>query len=182
MRLSVAVVALVLAGTPQRAHAQVRVGRDSSTRLNRFGRDLVYGTGMGLLYAGVDQWRNEPPQWGNGWNGYKKRTLSNIGEFAIQLSVEEGLAAALKRPLDYQPCRCHDFSDRLSWALRQSVTDVTPHGHPIAFPRIIGAYAGSFAQASWRPATSNRASVAVVNGTVSLAIGAALNVFHEFRR
>lgn len=137
---------------------------------------------MGLLYAGVDQWRNEPPQWGSGWDGYRKRTASNVGEFAIQESVTEGLAAVLKRPLDYQPCPCRDFSDRLSWAFRQSVTDVTPRGHPIAVPRILGAYAGSFAQASWRPSMSNRAQVAVVNGTVSLFIGAGINLFHEFRR
>ena len=182
MRIRVALIAGLFAGAPQLAHAQVRVGRDSSTRLNRFGRDLVYGTGMGLIYAGIDQWRNDPAQWGSGWDGYRKRTLSNIGEFVIQESVTEGLAAVLQRPLDYQPCPCHDFNDRMSWALKQSVTDVTSHGHPIALPRILGAYVGSFAQASWRPATSNRAQVAVVNGTLSLAIGAGINVFHELRR
>lgn len=182
MRLRLTLAAVVLASAAQLAHAQVRVGRDSSTRLNRFGRDLVYGTGMGLLYAGIDQWRNDPPEWGSGWDGYRKRTASNIGEFVIQESVTEGLAAVLHRPLDYQPCPCHEFDDRMAWALRQSVTDVTPHGHPIAFPRILGAYAGSFAQASWRPAKSNRAGVAVVNGTVSLLIGTGINLFHEFRR
>jgi hypothetical protein len=49
-------------------------------------------------------------------------------------------------------------------------------------PRIVGAYTGSFAQAAWRPAPSNRAHVAVVNGTVSLLIGAGINVFQELKR
>ena len=66
------------------AAAQVRVGRDSSTRLNRFGRDLIYGTGMGLLFAEVDHLRHEPPEWGKGWEGYRKRAASDIGEFVIQ--------------------------------------------------------------------------------------------------
>jgi hypothetical protein len=58
-----------------------------------------------------------------------------------------------------------------------------PNGkHPLAVPRIVGAYAGSFAQASWRPSASNRARTAVVNGTVSLLIGAGINLFQEFKR
>jgi hypothetical protein len=58
-----------------------------------------------------------------------------------------------------------------------------PHNqHPIAIPRIVGAYVGSFAQATWRPASSNRARVAVVNGTFSLLIGAGINMFQEFKR
>ena len=182
MRLYVAFAAVLLASAPGLAQAQVRVGRDSSTRLNRFGRDVVYGTGMGLMYAEVDQLRNEPPQWGKGWDGYSKRAASNVGEFVIQEGVTEGLAAALHRPLDYQRCPCHGFDERMAWALQQSFTDVMPHDqHPLAIPRILGAYAGSFAQASWRPATSNRARVALLNGTISLFIGAGINVFHEFK-
>jgi hypothetical protein len=55
--------------------------------------------------------------------------------------------------------------------------------HPIAVPRIVGAYAGSFALAAWRPNTrSGRIQTALVNGTISLAIGGAINIFHELRR
>jgi hypothetical protein len=183
MRTSPVLAAVLLTIAAGAAQAQVRVGRDSSTRLNRFGRDLVYGTGMGLAYAEVDQMQNEPDEWGKGWEGYRKRAASNIGEFVIQEAVGEGLAAALQRPLDYQPCPCRGVGNRLSWALWQGVTDFTQHGqHPIAVPRIVGAYAGSFAQASWRPATSNRTRVALVNGTVSLLIGAGINVFQELKR
>ena len=66
-------------------------------------------------------------------------------------------------------------------AQRVVITDPLPNGgHALAVPRIIGAYAGSFAQASWRPATTtSRAQVALINGTTSLAIGFGINVFHE---
>jgi hypothetical protein len=165
------------------ASAQVRVGRDSSTRLNRFGRDLIYGTGMGLAYASVDQAREQPPEWGHGWEGYRRRAASNVGEFVIQEGTTEALAAAMQRPLDYTTCRCRGFGNRMRWALWGAVTDQLPNGkHPIAVPRIVGAYTGSFAQAAWRPARSNRAHVAVVNGTLSLLIGAGINVFQELRR
>jgi len=165
------------------AAAQVRVGRDSSTRLNRYGRDLAYGVALGFGYAGVDQLRDDPLQWGKGWRGYEKRLASNVGEFVIQESVTDAVAAAMHRPLDYQVSHSRRWSRRIGWALQAAVTDPLPSGrHPVAVPRILGAYAGSFAQASWRPETpAGRTRTALVNGTASLVIGALINLFHEWR-
>lgn len=182
MRFFAILAALLLLCVARPAQSQVRVGRDSSTRLNRFGRDVVYGAGMGLVYAEIDQLNNSPAEWGKGWEGYRKRAASNVGEFVIQEGVTEGLAAAMKRPLDYQRCHCRGVGNRLRWALWGGIADVMPNGsHPIAVPRIAGAYVGSFAQAAWRPSSSDRARTAVVNGTVSLLIGAGINMFQEFR-
>jgi len=176
-------VTLLVATVACRAQSQVRVGRDSSTRLARFGRDMVYGTVLGLAWGEVDQLRNDPPEWGKGFEGYRRRAASDVGEFLIQEGATEALAALLKRPLDYAPCHCRGIGNRLRWALAASVTDPMPNGsHPVALPRIAGAYAGSFAQASWRPATSDRTRTALINGTVSLLIGAGINVFQELRR
>jgi hypothetical protein len=178
-----ALLAFVSLAASRDARAQVRVGSDSSTRLNRFGRDLAYGTALGFAYAGVDQLRNDPAEWGKGWRGYEKRLASDVGEFVIQESVTDALAAAMHRPLDYQHSHSRRLSRRIGWALQAAVTDPMPNGtHPIAVPRIVGAYAGSFAQAAWRPATaSGRTRTAVVNGTVSLLIGAAINLYYELR-
>lgn len=174
-----ALVAAVMASTP--AHAQWRVGRDSLTRLQRFGRDVLYGTAMGFGYAAVDQARKDPPEWGTGWNGYGKRLASNLGEFYIQEGVTEGLAAIMQRPLDYAHCRCRDTGGRIAWAVQGAVLDVTSDGRrELAVPRIVGAYAGGIAQASWRPDTGDRWRVGLVNGTTSLAIGALINLYHEF--
>lgn len=168
---------------PASLDAQVRVGSDSSTRLNRYGRDLAYGTALGLAYAGVDQLRNDPPEWGKGWRGYERRLASDVGEFVIQESVTDALAAAMKRPLDYQRSHSHRLSRQVGWALQAAVTDPMPNGrHPIAVPRIVGAYAGSFAQSSWRPAGSaSRTQTALLNGTVSLLFGAVINLYYELR-
>jgi hypothetical protein len=168
---------------PDALGAQSRVGKDSSTRATRYGRDVVYGTAMGFVYAGVDQLRNDPAEWGKGWRGYEKRLASDIGEFLIQETVTTVLAASLDRPLDYQLCHCRGTGRRLGWALHEAVTDVMPDGsHPVAIPRIVGAYAGSFSQAAWRPdAASGRLRTGLVNGTVSLLIGAGINVYYEVR-
>ncbi|HVX40701.1 MAG TPA: hypothetical protein VHB25_14120 [Gemmatimonadaceae bacterium] len=163
-------------------HAQNRVGPDSATRLTRFGRDMAYGAAEGLGYAALDQWNNDPPQWGSGWTGYQKRAASNIGEFVIQESVTEGLAAVMNRPLDYTPCGCTNTLDRVGWAIHGAFTDELANGQrPLAVPRIVGAFVGSFAQAGWRPSNGNdRMRVALVNGATSLAFGAVINLYHEF--
>jgi hypothetical protein len=175
--------ATLLCFAPRVTNAQVRVGRDSSTRLTRFARDFVYGVGMGLLFGEVDHLRNDPPEWGKGWEGYRKRAASDVGEFVIQEGTTEAIAAALHRPLDYERCPCRGAWNRVRWALWGSVTDPMPDGrHPIAVPRIVGAYAGSFAQASWRPSDGDRVRTALLNGTISLLIGAGINLFQEARR
>jgi hypothetical protein len=162
--------------------AQSRVGADSTPRMRRFVRDMGYGTIEGLGFAGVDQLRDEPVEWHRGWRGYGQRADSNVGEFYIQEAVTEGLAAAMNHPLDYSRCRCRGGIKRVGWALRGVLFDEMPHGKTaLALPRIVGAYAGSFAQAQWRPATgTGRTQIALVNGTTSLAIGAAINLYHEF--
>ena len=167
----------------QRTQARPRAVHDSTTRLERFVHDAGYGIAEGLAYSGIDQVRENPPEWGKGWAGYSRRAASNVGEFLIQESVTEGLAAVMHRPLDYYRCRCSSTMARIGSALRGAVTDQMPDGsHPLAVPRIVGAYAGSFAQASWRPSNGNRTQTALVNGTSSLALGVLINLYHEFRR
>ena len=181
LRLVAAVLAVITSATP--LAAQGRVGSDSSTRLARYEHDLVYGVALGFVYAGVDQLRNSPPEWGKGSSGYGKRLASNVGEFVIQETVTDVLASALNRPLDYQRCPCTNTRRQLRWVAMSAVTDPTPdrRHHRLAIPRIVGAFAGSFAQSTWRPNTSSRAHVTLVNGVSSLLIGTAVNAYYEFR-
>lgn len=175
-----AVLTLSLAGA---VRAQWRVGSDSATRLQRFGRNLAYGAAMGLLYSGWDQLRDDPSEWHRTWSGYGKRVASNFGEFVIQEGVTDGLAALMHRPQGYKKCNCGgDTNKRVGWALHAAVADQMPDGtHPIAVPRIVGAFAGSTAQAAWRPNHGSRANIAITNGVTSLAIGGLINLWYEFR-
>lgn len=177
---SIVFAATLAAGLAAPVAAQARIG--NHTRLERFGIDLGYGVLLGLAFAAYDQSRNDPPQWGKGGEGYAKRAASNVGQFVIQESVTEGLAAAMNRPLDYTHCKCQGFGPRTRHALLGAVTDEMPNGsHPFALPRVVGAYAGSFAQSAWRPEGSrNWLQLGLGRGTVSLAIGAGINLFHEF--
>jgi hypothetical protein len=89
----------------------------------------------------------------------------------------------MHRPLSYHRCRCRSTAARIGSALRGAIADEMPDGsHRLAVPRIAGAYAGSFAQASWRPSAGNRTQTALLNGTSSLALGVLINLYREFRR
>jgi hypothetical protein len=183
-RLLLIAALVAISSMPRALSAQRRVGPDSATRINRYYRDIAWGTVLGLAWAGVDQLHEDPQEWGKGWPGYGKRAASSVGQMVIQVTVTHLLANAMDRPLDYQRCRCSHTSRRIGWALQAAVTDPMPNDtHPIAIPRIVGAYAGSFAQASWRPDTrTGRIQTALVNGTVSLAIGGLTNIYYELRR
>lgn len=163
---------------------QVRVDNGRHTRWQRFGRDMSYGVLEGLAFAGVDQATHQPREWGDGGNGFGKRAASDVGEFVIQESVTEGLAAAMKRPLDYTKCRCRGTGARIGHALLLGIVDEKTDGqYAFAVPRVAGAFVGSLAQASWRPGpSSDRTRVALGNAATSLAIGAGINLFHEFVR
>jgi hypothetical protein len=180
-RLGIASIALLIVATaPSSTRAQARIG--NHTRLERFGIDLAYGALEGLAFAGIDQWRNDPPEWGQGASGYGKRAASNVGGFVIQESVTEGLAAVMNRPLDYTRCKCTGNSPRIRHAFLGAVTDELPDGsRRFALPRFAGAYVGSFAQSAWRPNGGRHwLQFGLERGTASLAIGAGINLFHEF--
>lgn len=181
-RASLALATAFVVGLATPGAAQARIG--NHTRLARFGIDLAYGSLEGLAFAGVDQARNDPPEWGHGWPGYGRRAASNVGGFVIQESVTEGLAAVMNRPLDYTRCKCSGNSPRIRHALLGSVTDEMPDGsRKFAVPRIAGAYVGSFAQTAWRPnGGRNWLWFGLERGTASLAIGAGINLWHEFVR
>ena len=176
--LAVAIGALAIANT---AGAQKFPGYDSTTREHRLVSDLVYGTAMGIVFSGVDQWRDDPEEWGDSWNGYGKRVASNLGGFYIQEGVTYGLSSAMNRPMQYNRCNCVGTGKRASWAVRGAFFDQLPNGkQPLAVPRIVAAYAGSFAQVAWRPSNGNNAWLGFTRGTSSLAIGALINLYHEF--
>jgi hypothetical protein len=165
------------------AGAQWRIGSDSATRLTRLGRALAYGTITGLGFAAVDQWQTDPPEWGKSWPGFGRRAASNVGQFYIQEGVTEGLAFAMRRPLDYTRCTCTATGDRAIWAVQGAYLDQLPSGkRVVAVPRIVGAFVGSFAQAAWRPSGGNdRLMTGLVDGATSLGLGALINMYYEFR-
>ncbi len=182
-RLAVAVAVLFALGPVTSARAQFGARYDSVTHFGRVMSNLAYGGAMGFVYSGYDQIRNDPSRWNKTWDGYGKRVVSNVGEFVIQEAFSDGLAVVMHRPQGYKPCNCGNArGTRVNWALAGAVMDQMPDGsRRVAYPRILGSFVGSAAQASWRPSTGSRANILITNGVSSIVIGGLINLYYEFK-
>jgi hypothetical protein len=101
-----------------------------------------------------------------------------MGQQAVEVSVRHGLAAAMHRSTDYQPCDCHGFGPKVAHALLETFTDRRDDGtRALSVPRIAGAYAGNFARLTWDHSQSARD--AAVGGAMSLGFTALFNMARE---
>ena len=199
---AVAIAALVFLVAPRQASAQRASATDARTvraadtaaaparsdadepvsRLGQYEHSVLRGVVVGAAEAGVTQLTNDPEEWGRSWRGYGHRAAAIAGGAVVHATVLHGLAALLDRPAAYAPCGCAPRSRRIARALAGAVIDTRPDGaREVAIPRITAAYLGAYVQSTWFPDHHHRARDVLVNGTISLAIGALLNLVQERR-
>lgn len=117
--------------------------------------------GAGIL-AGRDQGRNsgsasrphgEPPEWGQGAEGYGTRYGSRFGQIVISQTVRYGLGSALHEDVTFHPCECSGFFPRISHVVVGSYTARTSSGRTVfSIPNTVGPLAaGQIAVAGWYP-------------------------------
>ena len=140
------------------------------------GAPAIVDVGVG---AGLDQLREEPVEWGDGWEGFGKRVASNAGRNMIEETVRHGLAAAFDRSVTYQRCACESVGGRTWHAFVETVTDRNREGErQVGFSRLAGFYAGAFSETLWRPEEEGTDVLRV--GTRGIVFGFLGNVWKEF--
>ena len=153
--------------------------RRSMYRRRVAGPGLVVGA---AISAGFAQLGDQPNDWPQGGDGYGRRLASAAGRTVVHASLEAGSAAALGYDMRYRPSTETGFIPRLGHAVLGSVTARNARGGGVlAIPRLVGAAGGAAAQSAWQPAGGVDARFVGRNVLGSVAIGAALNVFREFR-
>jgi hypothetical protein len=131
--------------------------------------------------AGFNQWRDAPPEWGQGGAGFGRRFGGRMAVNATGNAVEFGASALLGEDTRYFPSGRKGVADRTSYALIR--TFVAPHedGHrTIAASRFIGAYGSAFLANTWYPDRVSNTRGALLRGTWSILSDAGNNVFKEF--
>lgn len=130
---------------------------------NYFDDTFGIGTWIGAgILAGRDQGRNggsesrphgEPPEWGQGAEGYGTRYGSRFGQIVISQTVRYGLGAALHEDVTFHPCECSGFFPRVSHVIVGSYTARTSSGRVVfSIPNTFGPLAaGQIAVAGWYP-------------------------------
>jgi hypothetical protein len=156
------------------------------TKKQRFKRYLWDTVGPWSLIAiggaaGIDQWENSPPEWGQGASGYGKRYASNLGQNVIQQTTSYGLSEAFRLDTGFSKSKRSGFGPRLEDALIQNLTSRTRNGKRIiSVPRLAGFYVGGIVPAlTWYPSRFSYKD-GLREGTYSLLFGFAANVIQEF--
>jgi len=132
--------------------------------------------------AGINQFGNSPPEWGQGAQGFGKRLGSNFAIAAVATTTRYGLSQALNEDAMYYRCDCRGFFPRVNHALLSTFT--ARHGfdgHRVfSFPALVAPYAGSFtAVYGWYPDRFG-AKDAFRTGNYDLLAYAAGNLSLEF--
>jgi hypothetical protein len=131
--------------------------------------------------AGIDQWRDQPEEWGQGAQGFGKRYASSLGQNAIQQTVNYGLDEAMGLDSSFERSKREGFFPRMKDALIQNVTSRNRRGkRVISVQRFAGVYTGAVvATETWYPERYSYKD-GLRHGTRSLLAGFGINLFREF--
>jgi hypothetical protein len=126
-------------------------------RLNIFARIVISPpTALGpALGAGMTQWQDEPPKWGQGAKGYGRRFASGYARNLIWLRTRHAIAATFV-------------------AQRQG------GGRMPAISNLAGIYGASFISNAWYPNSRADAASAFQRGSTALASNIAYHLLLEF--
>ena len=156
------------------------------TRRERFDRYVKSTVGpvtlvnVGLV-AGINQWRDNPEEWGQGMSGYGKRYASTFGRNSIQQTVIYGLDSTLGLDTRFRRSDRKGFFDRMKHALAENVTSRTRSGkRVISVPRLAGIYSSAvIASETWYPERYSYKD-GLRSATGGLLTGFGLNLIREF--
>jgi hypothetical protein len=135
-----------------------------------------------VTVAGIQQARNRPPDWGQGWGAYGDRVASDFGINLVTQTTRYGLAELFREDTLYYRCECKGFFPRLNHALISTLTSRRGEdGHRVfSFPDLVAPYAGTMVGVyAWYPDRFG-AKDAFRLGNYSLIGYAAENVGLEF--
>ena len=123
----------------------------SNYAFDAFGPYPIVGAGVA---AGINQWSNAPPEWGQGATGFGKRFGSDFVIAAIGTTTRYGLAEAFKEDTLYYRCECGGPFPRLRHAVISTLTGRRGEdGHRVfSISALAAPYAGSMiAVHMWYP-------------------------------
>ena len=128
------------------------------------------------------QWRDSPPEWGQGPDGYAKRVASDYASSAIGDTTKYAVARLLHHDPSFTRCQCEGFGPRLRHALTAPFTARTRSGRRVVSPAIFaGALAGHvIPAATWYPARHGTLS-GLEQAASSVTAKMAINIWKEFR-
>ena len=131
--------------------------------------------------AGIGQWEDEPPEWGQGAKGYGRRVASGMARQLTSETIRFSFAA-----LDGEDPRYHRSQETGVWkraqhAILETFTSETASGGRIpAYSRFAGTYGAAFISNAWYPDSRATPGWALRRGSSALASSVGFHLFEEF--
>ena len=124
---------------------------------------------------------NDPPEWGQGAEGYARRFGDRFARFAIEGSIEAVAAASLGYDVRYVRCSCSGFFPRLGHAMSWTFLTLNRNGRTVFnAPQVGSAFAAEFIGNTWMPKGHSSTADAMRGVGVELGVGVIFNAIREF--
>jgi len=135
-----------------------------------------------MFSAGIDQWRESPPQWNEHWSGYGDRFASREGQFIAANTLANLGNAALRYEPRYDQCRCTGFRLRTRHAILRSFLTYDQSESTLRPQWALygGAFGGGMISAAWKPHPQNVFADGGWGVLGQAGYGTLLNFFTEF--
>jgi hypothetical protein len=131
--------------------------------------------------AGIGQWEDQPPEWGQGGVGYARRFGSGMARHLIAETIRFSVAAMDGEDPRYHPSLEKGVWNRAFYAVEETVTSHTASGGRIpAFSRFAGIYGAAFFSNSWYPDSHASVTSALKRGSTAMGSSIGFHLFQEF--
>jgi hypothetical protein len=135
----------------------------------------------GGFSAGIDQWRNKPPEWQQGMSGYGKRYVNIMSQYSIQRTVTFGLSSSLHEDNRYFNSGRKGFWTRTGYALTSGLVARNDSGNRhLSISQLGGVAAGAFLSRAWQPHSQNSATDGAVSFSITMLSNMGFGVVKEF--
>jgi len=133
------------------------------------------------LSAGIDQWNDNPEEWGQGASAYGKRYANILGQYSIQRTVTFGLSSLLHEDNRYFNSGKSGFWPRTSYALESGILARHDNGRRyISLSQLGGVAAGAFLSRTWLPPSQSSPGAAAVSFGITMGSNIGFGVVKEF--
>ena len=135
----------------------------------------------GAFSAGIDHWRDKPPEWQGGMSGYGKRYLNIMAQYSIQRTVTFGLSSSLHEDNRYFNSGRKGFWTRTGYALTSGIVARHDNGNRyLSISQMGGVAAGAFLARAWQPRSQNSATDGAVSFGITMLSNMGFGVVKEF--
>ena len=139
--------------------------------------NLVYAA----IGASIDQWRDRPGEWGQGWGPLGERYASHVGQYLIQRSIMFPVQAMDHEDTRYFRSKRTSYKGRLGDAFLHTIWRHADSGEMMpAYSEFLGDYGAAAVSRLWWPSRYRTGSGIFIAGSDTILIDAGINVLHEF--